>query len=280
MNLRKIPHVVGPAENGQDLITFLAAKLSVSRRRAKDLLDKRNVFINDRRVWMARHILKSKDIVTVFQSDGVEKGTPPSPPVILHRHGGYLVANKPAGLLSNGPDSAESRLRESTGNASLRAVHRLDKDTTGCLLFAEDDTLFNRMVDQFRAGKIGKLYQALVAGKIAADMTIEKPLEGQTAVTKLHVLDSSDLASHVQVKIETGRTHQIRKHLAMVRHPVLGDREYGNSAPLNEAYQGIPRQMLHAARLDYPDPETGAITRIEAPLPGDFRTVMKQLGLT
>lgn len=280
MNLRKIPFTVGLSENGQDLITFLAAKLAVSRRRAKDLLDKRNVFINDRRVWMARHILKARDIVTVFQAEGMEKAAAPPPPAILQQADGYLVADKPAGLLSNGPDSVESRLREMTGNAALRAVHRLDRDTTGCLLFAADDALFARMVEQFKAGKIGKLYQALVAGKIAADMSIEKPLEGQTAVTKLHVLDSNALASHIQVKIETGRTHQIRKHLAMVRHPVLGDREYGNAVPLHEAYQGIPRQMLHAARLDYPAPGTGAILRIEAPLPRDFRTVMKQLGLT
>jgi 23S rRNA-/tRNA-specific pseudouridylate synthase len=136
------------------------------------------------------------------------------------------------------------------------------------------------MVEVFRANRIVKLYHALVAGKLAGETVIEKPLEGQAAVTRLRVLDANRLASHVQVKIETGRTHQIRKHLAMIKHPVLGDREYGNSAPVAEEYQGLPRQMLHAAKLEFPDPETGAMVRTEAPLPRDFKTAMSRLGLS
>ena len=190
------------------------------------------------------------------------------------------MADKPPGLVSNGPDSVESRLRELTGKPGLRAVHRLDRDTSGCLLFAFDDALFDRMVALFRAEKIGKLYHALTMGRIAADTAIEKPLDGQKAVTRIHVLDANKLASHVQARIETGRTHQIRKHLAMIRHPVLGDREYGNAAPLDEVYQSLPRQMLHAFRLEYPDPETNAPVRVESPLPWDFRAAMKRLGLT
>lgn len=282
MTLRKTPYIVGPAENGQDLLTFLAAKLGLSRRKAKDLLDRRNVFINDRRVWMARHTLKARDSVTVFVAAEAPAGAaaPAPAPRILHADGRYLVADKPAGMLANGPDSAESLLREKTGNAALRAVHRLDRDTSGCLLFAADDALFDKMVELFRAERIGKIYHAIVAGKLAGDTVIEKPLENLKAVTRLHVLDSNRLASHVQVKIETGRTHQIRKHLAMIRHPVLGDREYGNSGPVMEAYQGLPRQMLHAAKLEYPDPETGETVRIEAPLPPDFRAALKRLDLT
>lgn len=281
MSLRKIPYVVGAGEAGQDLVTFLAAKLAVSRRRAKDLLDKRNVFINDRRVWMARHALKARDKVTVFQPDEAKtEEAAPAPIRILHTDGRYLVADKPAGLLSNGPDSAESRLREMTGHPSLQAVHRLDRETSGCLLFAYNESLFQKMVEQFRAGRIVKLYHALVAGTLTGETTIEKPLENQEAVTKVRALDANALASHVQVKIETGRTHQIRKHLAMIRHPVLGDREYGNSGPVQDAYQDLPRQMLHAAKLEFPDPETGVIVRTEAPLPRDFKAAMARLGLT
>jgi RluA family pseudouridine synthase len=281
MSLRKTPFIVASTENGQDLLTFLAAKLGLSRRKAKDMLDRRNVFINDRRVWMARHTLKTRDAVTVFvAAEGAE--TPPSAaaPRILHADDRYLVADKPAGMLANGADSAESLLREKTGNAELRAVHRLDRDTSGCLLFAANDSLFNRMVEQFRAERIGKIYHAIVAGQLAGDTLIEKPLENLKAVTRLHVLNANRLASHVQVKIETGRTHQIRKHLAMIRHPVLGDREYGNSGPVNAIYQGLPRQMLHAAKLEYPDPETGETVRVESPLPSDFRAALKRLDLT
>lgn len=282
MGLQKKPFVVIPAEHGQDLIAFLAAKLSLSRRRAKDLLDRRNVFVNDRRVWMARHTLKTGDSVAAFLDAAApaEAAPAPAPLRILFEDGRYLVADKPPGLLSNGTDSLESRLRGQTGRPALRAVHRLDRDTSGCILFAETDDLFSSMVEQFRAGRIGKIYHALVAGTIAVDTVIEKPLDNLKAVTRLHVLDSNRLASHVQVKIETGRTHQIRKHLAMIRHPVLGDREYGTSGPQNEAYQGIARHMLHAARLEFPDPETGTPIRTESPLPGDIRSVMKRLELT
>ncbi len=281
MGLQKKPFVVTPSEQGQELIAFLAGKLDVSRRRAKELLDRRNVFINDRRVWMARHTLKAGDSVAAFLDDTPTESRPiPSPLRILFTDGRYLVADKPPGLLSNGPDSVESRLREQTAKPAIRAVHRLDRDTSGCLLFAETDDLFARMVEQFRAERIGKIYHALVAGTIATDTVIEKPLDNLKAVTRLHVLDSNRLASHVQVKIETGRTHQIRKHLSMIRHPVLGDREYGTSGPQNEAYQGISRHMLHAARLEYPDPETGIPVRVESPLPGDIRAVMKRMELT
>ncbi len=278
MGLRKMPFTVSPAEQGQDLLAFLSAKLSLSRRKAKELLDRRHVFVNDRRVWMARHALRAQDEVAVFLAG--ETAAPPPPPRILRDDGRYLVADKPPGLLSNGPDSAESLLRGLTCNASLRAVHRLDRDTSGCLLFAADDARFNRMVEQFRAERIGKLYHALVTGRLAGDTAIEKPLEGRKAVTRLHVLDSNRLASHVQVKIETGRTHQIRKHLAMIRHPVLGDSEYGNAGPQEKLFQSIPRQMLHASLLEYPDPETGETVRVESALPGDFRAVLKKTGLT
>lgn len=281
MGLLKKPLIVTPPEQGQELIAFLAARLSLSRRRAKELLDRRNVFVNDRRVWMARHTLKTGDAVAAFlEATSPAESQAQAPIRILFEDGRYLVADKPPGLLSNGPDSLESRLREQTGRPELRAAHRLDRDTSGCLLFAESDILFARMVELFRAERIDKIYHAIVAGKLASDTVIEKPLENLKAVTRLHVLDANRLASHVQVKIETGRTHQIRKHLAMIRHPVLGDREYGNAGPQNEAYQGIARHLLHAARLEYPDPETGNQVRAESPLPGDIRAVMKRLDLT
>ncbi len=281
MGLQKKPFVVTTPEHGQELITFLAAKLSLSRRRAKELLDRRNVFVNDRRVWMARHTLKAGDSVAAFL-DEAAPSAPQSPNLleILFEDGRYLVVDKPPGHLSNGADSVESRLREQTGRPELRAVHRLDRDTSGCLLFAENDTLFGLMVEQFRAGRIGKIYHAIVAGPIASDTVIDKPLDNLKAVTRLHVMNANRLASHIEVKIETGRTHQIRKHLSMIRHPVLGDRQYGTSGPQVAAYQGIARHMLHAFRLEFPHSEKDDLIRVESPLPQDIRAVMNRLDLT
>ncbi len=278
MSLRKTEFHVGPADRAADLLGFLTLRLNLSRRGAKLLLDRRRVFVNDRRVWMARHPLRPRDRVAVFLD-----AAPPAetrPPRTLWNDGRTLVADKPAGLLANGPDSAESLLRAATGNAALRAVHRLDRDTSGCLLFAANDACFTQLVALFREGRVQKLYRAIAAGRVSGETTIDRPIENRTAVTRLLVLDANRQASHLQVKIETGRTHQIRRHLAMIRHPILGDASYGPSGALDPLFQAIPRQMLHAFRLEYPDPETGAIIRAEAALPRDFRTVLKQVGLT
>lgn len=256
---------------------FLAARLGLSRNRAKALLDRREVFVNQRRVWMARHRLSAGDEVEIQESRPEPRDQ--ALPVLLEADG-LLVIDKPAALLSNGPDSAESRLRTQTRNPAWRAVHRLDRDTTGCLIFARNDDVWQHTVEQFRGKQVQKTYQALVAGKVKRGTgTLRQPVDGREAVTTYRVLATGAGASWLRLTIETGRTHQIRRHLAGIGHPLLGDRQYATEAITDAALRRVPRQLLHASQLALPRRDGHEILEARAPLPGDFQHWKKRLGL-
>ena len=277
MNSRRF--IVAKIQAGSTLQDFLSGQLNVSRNRAKALIDDRQVFVNTKRVWMARHSLKQGDTIEVM---GVERRVAPSDQsAVLYQDDHYLIVNKPSGRLANGPDSVEQDLRAATGLAGLQAVHRLDRDTTGCLLLAKDQEGFDRAVEMFQDRRVLKLYHAIAAGRVSpAVRIIETPIEGQSAATNLQILDSNNLATHLKLKLETGRTHQIRKHLESIRHPILGDKSYGTWHTLPNELRLVERQMLHAACLQFESPFTGSVIRIESPLPRDFRDCLRRLRLT
>jgi 23S rRNA pseudouridine1911/1915/1917 synthase len=198
----------------------------------------------------------------------------------LFQDNDYLVVNKAPGRLSNGPDSLEADLRAMLNQPNLQAVHRLDRDTSGCILIARSKDAFDKAVELFKGQKISKVYHALAAGQIKErERQIEYALEGEPAITHLHCVASNPGVSHLKVKIETGRTHQIRKHLAYIGHPVLGDRTYASRGAIPEEFRTIERQMLHAASLTFTSPISGQKIRTEAPLPRDFISWLKCLGL-
>ena len=129
--------------------------------------------------------------------------------------------------------------------------------------------------------KVTKSYHAIAAGRIdRKTRRLDAPIDGHRAVTHVHCLDSNRGASHLLVRIETGRTHQIRKHLASTGHPVLGDRHYLPKTPQTPKSVRIGRQMLHASQLAFENPVTGRKVVVKAPLPHDFRACLKKYGLT
>lgn len=267
------------AEQGQAgmlLLEFLASELDLSRKRAKELLNRRDVTINGRRIWMARHALHAGDTVAVTTVTG-SKG----PIEILFEDNDYLVVNKKPGLLSNGPGSVEDRIREQTGNREIQVAHRLDRDTSGCLLLARNTRSLEAIVACFDRRTVSKSYHTLVVGSVNSPaLTMKQPLEGRSAFTHARVLDSNRAASHLQVSIKTGRTHQIRRHLAALGHPVLGDRHYALKRVKDKRIQNLGRQMLHASAIDFQHPRTSRRIRVKAPLPNDFRNALKALGLS
>ncbi len=271
-------HEVGPSHSGATLLDFLAARQNLSRRKAKELLDRHDVFVNGRRVWMARHRLRMGDVVRVAGAAACE----PQPPAlqVLHQDAHLVVLNKPPGLLSNGPNSAETAAQVLLKNPALRAVHRLDRGTSGCLLMATTEKAAKQMITLFRECRIVKMYHALVLGPVRArERTVCAALDHQPAVTHYRVLDANALASHLLLRIETGRTHQIRRHLVGLGHPVLGDRDHGTGRRLPEALQDVTRQMLHASRIAFPSPFDGHRVDVRAPLPKDFSACLHRLGL-
>jgi 23S rRNA pseudouridine1911/1915/1917 synthase len=273
---------VGHTANGLPLVQFLADRLSLSRRKAKEIIDQRRVFVNGKRTWMARHILKTGDIITGLL--GLEQPAAERPIPVIYQDGDYLIVDKPSGIEANGKDSVEEALNKRVGSNTIAACHRLDKDTSGCLIFAKHPAAKERIIPLFAGNKIGKFYQAIIAGRLPEkSIAITKPIEGQRAVTHVRVIDttpaashSAGVASHVSIKIETGRTHQIRKHLASLGHPVLGDRQYGGSRAASPLERSIPRQMLHAAEISFINPMTGKSIRCRTEPPDDFRDCLKQ----
>ncbi len=260
---------VNAALHGCNLQDAIAQETGMSRRKVKALLDSRSVRVNSNRVWMARHKLQRND--TVEWPAQSEPGSSITP-VVLYKDSEYIIVNKPAGLLSNdGTDSVEQILRRNTGNNTLQAVHRLDRDTSGCLLFANDENAFNTAVAAFKRHSVIKIYRAIVKGPWNdAPQKITENLYGKSAVTALRVLKTGPRATYVELSLATGRKHQVRKHLAAWRHPVVGDAEYGmlKSAGTREA--AVPRQMLHAYRLRI-ELQPGREISAQAPLPADFK---------
>lgn len=275
MSLRSF--TIAPREAGITIQAFLAARLNLSRNRAKALLDQRGTFVNGRRVWMAHHVLAAGARVEV----AAERAAAPPAPRVLYEDQELVVIAKPAGLVAAGSSSAETALKSAGQPLALRAAHRLDRDTSGCLLLAKTPAVFDALVAAFRDGRVLKLYHALAAGCVTpAAGTIRTPVDGLPAVSHYRVLDACAAASHLLVRIETGRTHQIRKHLAGIHHPVLGDTSYGGGRAVAANLRAVPRQMLHAAAIEFDHPVAHRRLRVEAPLPDDFRRWLRQLKLT
>ncbi len=269
---------------GQPLQDYLAHALKLSRRAAKQHIDARAVWVNDRCVWMARHPLRQGDVVhlsrTVASPTALSRPDPAL--TVLYEDAAYLVVDKPSGLVSNGADgSAEAVLRRQMGTPDLLAVHRLDRDTSGCLLLAKTTAAFEAAVAMFRQHRVTKTYRAVVHGRWAAEAsTIALPIEEERALSHVTCLKANDVASHLAVRIETGRTHQIRRHLAMARHPVIGDRQYGPKEIPDAVLKDVARPLLHACefQMDRPDQERGL--SVFAPLPVEFHRWLNRLKLS
>lgn len=267
-------------EDPKTLQDFLASKLSLSRRAAKDAIDRRSVWVNRKCVWMARYELKTGDVVDVVSL--VQKAPVKFHVRILWSNDRYLICDKPAGMISCGEDgSVEEILREQEGNNKLEAVHRLDRDTTGCLLFAKDFAAKQAAVEMFRSHKVSKTYHAIGAGECKyAHLKIDSPLDGENALSLVTREMQGDGACFLRVRIETGRTNQIRRHLSSVRCPVVGDRVFGLKSARDPRLMQVPRQMLHASTLTFQDPfDSHASISAHSPLPADFRSALALFGL-
>ena len=219
-----------------------------------------------------------------------------------------LVINKPAGLVvhpaAGNPDGTllNRLLHHVPGLAALpRAgiVHRLDKDTTGLLVVAKTPLAHKSLVEQLQARTLRREYRALVVGNLVTGGTLEAPIgrhpvhrtrmavvsAGRPATTHYRVLERFGGHTYLQVNLETGRTHQIRVHLAHIRHPLVGDPLYGGRPRLPkgatraqiEALQGFGRQALHALRLGLWHPLTGGYLEWETPVPEDLATLLSVL---
>lgn len=277
---------------------FLALKFSLSRRTAKAMIDGRSVWVNRKCVWIARFALRTGDLVeipsqvvkgavkqskkTITVAEGRETGDGRRHVRVLWSNDNYLICDKPAGLVScDDPKSVETILREQEKLPTLEAVHRLDRDTTGCLLFAKNHAALVAAVEVFKTHKVSKVYHAISAGSFKfAHQIVDTPLDGQPAVSKVTREAVSADASFLRIRIETGRTNQIRRHLAAIRYPIIGDRVFGLKNVRDPRLMQVPRQMLHASTLTLPDPlDPHVEIKAHSPLPADFRSALRLFGM-
>ena len=227
---------------------------------------------------------------------------------IVYEDDHLLVINKPAGLVvhpaAGNPDSTllNALLHHCPELATLpRAgiVHRIDKETTGLLVVAKTLKAHTSLVDQLQEKTAFREYEAIACGVMTGGGKVDEPIgrhpsirtrqavthSGKPAVTHYRVLERFRGHTHIKVQLETGRTHQIRVHMAHIHYPLLGDPVYGQrlrvpkgaTAALIEALRGFKRQALHARKLGVQHPETGEYMEWETPLPEDFKTMLQVL---
>jgi len=228
---------------------------------------------------------------------------------IVYEDEAIIIINKPAGLvvhpgtgnqtgtLVNGLLHHDAKLIEVPRSG---IVHRLDKDTTGLLVVARTMAAHTQLVERLQARDVKREYEAVVIGTMTAGGTIDEPMGrhptqrtrmavlvsgGKMAITHYRVKQRFRAHTHIQVNLETGRTHQIRVHMAHIRHPIVGDSAYGgrlrlppkSSDVLIESLRGFSRQALHAARLGFVHPSSGEQVEWTAPLPEDMQTLLRVL---
>jgi 23S rRNA pseudouridine1911/1915/1917 synthase len=302
---------VPDAQGGQRLDQALAALLpDHSRSRIKGWIDGGEVRLNGA-PCRPRDKVTPGDAIAIDAVLPVETAAVPQslPLEIVHEDRHVLVVNKPAGLVvhpgAGNPDRTlqNALLAHDPPLALLpRAgiVHRLDKDTSGLLVVARTLAAHTALVRMLEAREVHREYEAVCRGVLTAGGTVDAPIDrhpldrvrmavregGRDAVTHYRVIRRFRAHTHLRVQLETGRTHQIRVHMAHIGYPLVGDKVYGGrlalprgaSESLRQALRAFPRQALHAARLELPHPVTGKPLVAEAPLPADLVELLRALG--
>ena len=305
--------VISPADAGERLDTFLAAHIEGwSRARLQRLVDDADVLVNGV-IAKPSHKLRANDQIEV------ELTAPPSisfspeniPIEVVYEDDDLIVVNKAAGMIVHPAAGIESgtlanalafhfeRLSTSGGAVRPGIVHRLDKGTSGLLLVAKTEEAHEHLAEQFRAREVFKSYVALVHGQIEKDTgQIDEPIArdqrnrtrmavvrgGRAALSIYKVRRRFEYFTLLDVELKTGRTHQIRVHLAWLKHPIAGDEVYGagrDKTVINPVIRSriakLARQFLHAEQLGFRHPRTAEQLRFTAPLSTELQSLLDQI---
>ena len=297
-NLQKIK----VEETGKRIDAFLTSKIDASRVTVQRLIDEERILVNGKKT-KASYKVQNGDIIEIEKEEPqeIELKAQEIPLEILYEDNDIIVVNKPKGMVvhpANGnPDGTlvnailsicKNSLSGIGGELRPGIVHRLDKDTSGLIIVAKNDKAHINMSEQIKERNVKKTYIALVRGNVPEEeATINMPIgrstkdrkkmavtkNGKQAITHFKVLKRYSKYTLLEIKIETGRTHQIRVHMAEIGYPVVGDAVYSNGK--NEF--GIEGQMLHAYKLEFMHPITNKHMELTAPLPQYFEEILKKL---
>lgn len=289
--------------SGIRLDAYLPSVLdNISRSYVRRLIDDGRVRINGTPAKPSYRVEPGLEVVVDLPDPRPDRAVPQSIPLhIVYEDEWILVVDKPQGMVVHpAPGHQEGTLvnallaycgnQLSDLNGILRPgiVHRIDKDTSGLLLVVKDNRVHEKVAARIRRHEITRTYLAMVYGTMpAGEGTISAPIgrdprnrkkmavvqSGREATTHYRVLHAFRAASWIECRLETGRTHQIRVHLASLGHPVVGDPVY---APGRKDY-GLAGQALHAAVLEFDHPATGVRMRLEAELPAHLRSLLENM---
>lgn len=295
--------VVDEINKGKRLDSYISDNMDkISRSFAQKLIENQQVTINGKNEKASYKVCAGDNIqVDVPEAQGTKLKAQDIPVDVVYEDEDIIVVNKPKGMVvhpANGnPDGTlvnailamcKDSLSGIGGEIRPGIVHRLDKDTSGLLIIAKNNEAHVKMSKQIQDRLVTKKYIALIRGVVKDDeATIDMPIarskvdrkkmavdkDGKQAVTHFKVIKRYRGYTLLEIKIDTGRTHQIRVHMAKIGYPVVGDMVYSNGK--NEF--GIEGQMLHAKSLEFSHPITGKKMHLEAPLPEYFTKVLEEL---
>lgn len=304
--------VISETDSGKRLDVFLAGSSpSLSRSQIKKMIEDGYVLVNGKRV-KAGYSLRTGDSVSLTPKEPVVLETLPQdlPLNIIYEDISIVVVDKPAGMVVHPAAGNYDRTlvnavlyhcRDLSGIGGVirpGIVHRLDKDTSGLIVIAKTDEAHRGLADQFKGHTVTKVYYAFAFGNFKEDEGVieaavgRHPVDrkkmsvysrrGKEALTRWKILERYGFLSFLEIRIETGRTHQIRVHLNSIGHPILGDDTYGNSAKRIQTVQdtkvrsrlkSFKRHALHAGRLAFIHPRTQEKMEFASPLPEDMEGI-------
>jgi len=306
---------VSDADVDSRLDAFLAAQINDwSRARLQRLIENEDVLVNGKNSKPSYRLRETDVIEVELIAPASEAFTPENIPVeIIYEDESVVVVNKPAGLVVHPAAGNQSgtlanalayhfqNLPSSAGVIRPGIVHRLDRDTSGLMVVAKTEQAMENVADQFRDRAVFKSYVALVHGRVDGDAgKIDQPLArdssnrtrmavvrgGRTALSLYKVRRRLQRFTLLDVELKTGRTHQIRVHLAWLRHPVVGDEIYGGGrdntiqdARIRAHIKSLNRHFLHAEKMAFTHPASGIRLEFEAGLPVELSGLLEELGV-
>ena len=301
---------ISSEQAGLRLDAFLASQIAGwSRARLQRLIEAEDVLVNGKPSKPSYKLREQDEIEVELVAPPTETFTPENIPIdIVYEDTTLIVVNKPAGLvvhpaagtpsgtLANALAYHFQQLPDAGTGIRPGIVHRLDRDTSGLLVAAKTEAALEDLSDQFRDRTVFKSYVALVHGRFPASSgRIDQPIArdptnrtrmavvrgGRSALTLYRVRRSFERFTLLDVELKTGRTHQIRVHLAWIKHPVVGDETYGGGRDntiqdprLRARIRNLGRHFLHAEKLGFTHPETREPVRFEAPLPAELSELL------
>lgn len=291
-------------ENNENtrLDSYIANRIEISRVAVQRLIEQNKILVNNK-IQKPSYKVQINDEIFMEELNPIDTKiiAQDIPIEIIYQDDDIIVVNKPKGLVvhpANGnPDGTlvnaimsicKDSLSGIGGEIRPGIIHRLDKDTSGVLIIAKNDKAHINISEQIKNREVNKIYVALVRGQVPENnATIKMPIArstkdrkkmavsktGKEAITHFKVLKRYKNYTLLQVKIDTGRTHQIRVHLSEIGYPVIGDSVYSNGK--NEF--NIQGQMLHAESIEFKHPTTNKNIKLEAKLPEYFESILKEL---